>query len=490
MKGTKDCFQQCVNWDNSQKDGKPLYAADGNCEVAKEHGCAGILCAAFKSPCSSCSKFDRGCKSCPNLLNVYKMPVNIRKRISAKLAPTKFVGKYGKKGVYQVVADGSLLGDKGIEVVTVGRRPEYNSLYDMLKEIMNLCEESGAYVNERCSIHIHLLASYLNKKGGKEDVNHNYLVGNLTELEKPVPEIILANFHQLIRRFQNALIWMGSSGDSLNSITRWEKFRKPVSPFSAIRKRMDVVGKEVMSSCYTSKYGFINYAPVKYNDEGDIDTLHIEARYLDGMLSPAAVASHAVLMYGLMLKAVELSRHGTLVSGTKEYMERQKVIYKNLCNNDTAWGPNRKSDTKNIAQYIPELRESSKELVRIVKNTLSSQLPAPDVLASLGELPISMRRVEGYSWKDIEDQLSPQENEQSMPDILQEIIDTAFISGCESEESWTEQAAFEIIETEGKEDDEAYLEQNKTSIKGFLSRCVNRGDISWSKNLGCYVRRF
>lgn len=491
MRNTAKCHEQCKNWDSSVKaSGEAKYPDSGNCEIAKEHGCAGSLCAAFASPCSTCSKYDRGCSSCSNLFNIKKNPKNIRKRLAAKLQPTKFVGDFGKKGVYQVVPDGSLKGDGGVEVVTVGRRPEFNSLHSMLKEIMDLCEEAGAFVDERCSIHVHLLASYLNKKGGRNDHNADFLVGNLTELEKPVPEIILANYHQLIRRYQNALIWMGSSGESLNALTRWEKFRKPVAPFSAFRKKMDIISKEISKSCYKAKYAFINYEPTKYNEEGDIDTLHIEARYLDGMFSPAVVASHAILMYGLMLKAVELSKHGTLMSGSREYMERQKVIYANLCNNDAAWGPNRHSDTRNISEYIPELKEQSEELTRLVKNTLTSQAPSADVLASLGEFPVSLRRIEGWSWKDIENQLINKEEEQSMPDFLQELIDTSFISGCENQDNWVEQAAGEVARAEGKEDDVAYLEQNKTSIKGFISRCVDKGDISWAKEIGCFMRRF
>lgn len=493
MKDTTKCHDQCKNWDSSvNADGTPKFPENGNCEIAKEHGCVGLLCAAFKSPCGTCNKYDRGCNSCAHLFNITKAPGNIRKRIAAKLKPTKFVGDYGKKGVYQVVKDGSLEGDGGIEVVTVGRRPEFNSLQSMLKEIMEMCEESGAFVNERCSVHVHLLASYLNRKGGKNDVNSDYLVGNLTELEKPVPEIILANYHQLVRRYQNALIWMGSSGNSLNALTRWEKFRKPVTPFSAFRRKMDIVGKELAATCYKPKYSLINYEPVKYNEEGEIDTLHIESRYLDGMLSPSVVAAHAMLMYGLMLKAVELSKHGTLMSGSREYMERQKVIYANLCNNDKPYGGAnvRTSDTRNIAEFIPELKEQSKELVRLVKNILNFHGPTTGILASLGEFPVSMRRIEGCSWKDIESQLTDGEEEQSMPDLLQQLIDTSFINGCETEDNWIEIAAAEVAISEGKENDIPYLEQNRKSISGFISRCVEKGDIAWSKEVGCFIRRF
>ena len=58
------------------------------------------------------------------------------------------------------VQDGSLLGKKGAEVITVGRRVDYWEFYKMAKTIIDTAVTKGAYVNERCSTHMHVLAGY------------------------------------------------------------------------------------------------------------------------------------------------------------------------------------------------------------------------------------------------------------------------------------------------------------------------------------------
>lgn len=477
MPGTSKCYEQCAKWDN------------GNCSIAKAEGCAGVHCFAFQSPCPSCSKFDRGCDTCPELYDIRKDPRYIRETIGKDLQPTRFVGEHGATGTYKVCRDGSLLGDGGVEVATVGRRVQFMPLYEMIRNIVDISKRHGAYTNERCSIHVHMLASYLTPSFGEGDKGDRYIASEITELERPVPEIIVANFHQLVRRYQCALIWMTAAGEKRNKLTRWEKFRKSILPYSAVRHKMPVVVKEVGSASKSKrKYALMNYELMRFNEIGEAERLHVEGRYMDGCLSAAAITAHACLLFGLMVKAVEISRHGVLQSGNHQYMKLQREIYARLCNNDGPWDADRHSDTSNLDPYIPELQKQSRQLIRLVKNTLSELSPADEILRALAERPIAMRRIDGQSWEDIERDLMPEvEYRSDLEESLLRIVSLGAISECETASEWVEAATVQIANERDVGHDEAQTEELRQSIREYVFRLNDQQRISWSDSVGSFL---
>ena len=467
---TSLCYEQCSKW------------AKGDCTIAKEHGCANIYCLEFTSPCSSCSKYDRGCATCNELFDLKKDPARIRTIIGQELKPTRFVGDYGTHGVYKVCIDNSLLGGAdgrgGIEIATVGRRLEFSSLYDMLRGIMSLCKSHGAYLNERCSIHIHLLASYLTPQFSIGDLGGNILRGDISELEMPVPEIILANFHQLIRKYQCALTWLSMAGTSTGTMTRWEKFRKSILPYSAALRRMSIVTEETARAGSKRKYAFMNYEQVKYNKDGDITRLHVEGRHMDGSYSPAAVVAHACLLYGLMLKAVEISRYGVLESGSMSYMSQQRQMFNAICNNDGDYGGPRNSDTSSIIDYIPELQQQSNQLIRLVKFTLKELFPSDQILASLAAKPQAYHLIEGRSWEEIENILVPKstDNDEVKEDVMR-LVNLSALCECRNEEEWVELA---ISTMKHKKMPLAELRKKVTAL-------LQGGSLQWSASIGTFI---
>ena len=476
---TLKCYEQCSSWD------------EGNCSIAKEHGCVGVNCVAFTQPCSSCSKYDRGCDTCPRRYDKSKDPKYVRKQVSDILKPTNFVGSCGENGIYKVCRDGSLQGDGGIEIATVGRRVEFNSLYEMVSNIMSACEERGAFVNERCSIHVHLLASYLTPGFSSDgnpssDDGSKFIKTEVTELERPLPEIIMANFHQLVRRYHCALIWLSSAGKSDNEFTRWEKFRKSVLPYSAMQSKMRIVTEDVGSASNSKrKYAMMNYEQMKFNQKGDVSRLHVEGRYMDGNLSPAAVVAHACLLYGLMLKAVEISKYGILEAGDKSYMELQYEIYANLCNSDGPWDGNRFSDTSSLKAYIYDLKNQSRQLVRFVKSAIGDNSPAGEVLSSLAEKPLTYHLMENKSWKEIENILLPERTSNNeMEKYILQLVELGVISECSSAEEWVSVVLSEIQEVEG---DATKSKTTGESLKDFVSNLTTQRRIHWSKSLGGFV---
>lgn len=481
MPSTSLCYEQCAHWDG------------GNCSIAKEEGCVGTYCAAFKSPCPHCSKFDRGCDTCPELYDINKDPRKIRELVGKALAPTRFVGATGKTGTYKVCRDGSLLGDGGIEVATTGRRVQFAPIYDMMRNIIDECTKYGAYTNYRCSIHNHMLASYLTPAFGSDDIATKYIKNEITELEGPLPEIIVANFHQLVRRYQCALVWMSAAGKSMTALTRWEKFRKSILPYSVLRNKMPLVVKEVGSASSSKrKYGLINYEQMVFDQLGRASRFHIEGRYMDGCLSPAAITAHTCLLFALVVKAVEISRHGVLQSGNREYMQRQREIYDNLCNNDASWGSDianhRQSDTSRLEPYIPDLIEQSMQLVRLVKNTLSEMTPADAILRELAEMPIALRLIRGDSWEKIEDDLmpgrhAPHEHE----DRFLRIASLGAISECESSDEWVDALTNELARETGASTSAERTEELRVSLRSLAAQLTARQRISWSQDIGGYL---
>lgn len=475
---TSKCYEQCAKWDG------------GNCEIAKKHGCAGVFCSYYKAPCSNCSKYDRGCNSCAELYDIKKDPKFVRKMISNELSPTNFVGEVGKTGTYKVCRDGSLLGDGGVEVATAGRRVSFHTIHEMMSNIMNSCTKYGAYVNERCSVHTHFLASYLNPGFDPKDRGRSFVVSEVSELEEPVPEVIVANFHQLVRRYQTSLIWMGSSGDHLSKMTRWEKFRKSVLPYSAVSNRMPQVVKAVAKASKNKvKYALMNYEPMVFNEDGNASRFHFEARYLDGMLSPAVVAAHVCLIYGLIMKAIEISRYGVLEIGDKEYTDRQKEIMSKLCNNDSDWNTkSRDSDTSLLGPHIPALIEQSKQLTRLLKTVLSDMGPANEILQKLAVTPPSLMRINGDDWETIERKLMPAAQEEvGLSEYIRRILDTSAVCECADENEWVETAAQQIAEDAGTAGDNAEVDKIKLGIDEIIKRTQAENQIHWSSALGSFV---
>lgn len=479
MPSTQACYEQCLNWN------------DGECDIAKEHGCAGVYCVSFATPCPGCNKYDRGCSKCPELYDLRKDPRHVRESIGKILKPTRFVGAHGSHGVYKVCKDGSLLGDGGVEIATVGKRVQFFPLYDMLSHITKLCDKYGAYVDERCSIHVHLLASYLTPGFSGNDKGGEFLQQPISEMEQSLPEVVLANFHQLVRRYHCALIWLSSAGESMNHFTRWEKFRKSVLPFSTLQRKMSVVTQEVNKASKSKrKYAMMNYEQLQFDEHGDVSQLHVEARYMDGNICPSVITAHACLVYGMMLKAVELSRYGVLQSGTPEYMEQQKEMYNCLCNGDGPWDGSRFSDTSNIGPYVKTLREQATQLVRLVKSTLTEHTPADEILRSLAETPLTYHRIKGKSWEEIEDMFirrEPQGNNE-LDNSMMRIIAVGAVAECEDTEEWVHTVTQQIATEREVGDDGEKTKELREQVRTLVDSKLDNRSVFWSREIGGYLR--
>ena len=466
----KTCWQECIR--------------ASECEEAKAGNCFGLFCTGFLSACVECSKFEVDCKSCEHRYDPNRNPDSIRERMNQTLTPSMSYGNITKHGVHSIVTDGSLLGKKGAEVITVGRRPDYWEFFNMSKKIIDLATENKAYVNERCSIHAHVIASYYGKIPGSKDSGPG-IPNQINEMEKDMPEIIMANFHQLCRRYQNAITWMTMGLDDPNRMTRWEKYRVSILGISAILNSMQRVVQEVSSHAGGNKYGWANYNYCQFSDNGSLKRVHVELRVMDGLMSPSAVAAMSCLYYSLMIKAVEISRYGIVEVGDQDWLIKAEKVKSTLLNNMKGYQDgDRFGDTSGLSSNYEILISESFDLISQVKHILMRLGPAYEVLEKLAERPCALRRCDGEPWEKIEADLSVSMTpEDHFTNKLAEIIDLRLVDQCKNEVEWVAEAG--IIMRQDKElnigpDDDTVEDK----ISEYTVRRKNDGEMIFLDRVG------
>lgn len=479
----KDCWKKCSNEADcaqvpcmetcASKTSDCKYEDCATCKVYKL-SCIGTNCVSFISACFSCDEFDKNCGTCSKKYDQKKDPKFIRQYLKDNLKPSGTYGTVGQTGVVNITTDGSLSGDKGAEVITVGRRPDYHEFYNMTRKILDMCTEKGAYINERCSSHMHLLTSYYDDDNGR----------NINELEREMPEIIVANFHQLCRRYQNAITWMTMALDKPNHMTRWEKFRVSILEFTPITKSMSEVASQIAGKstklANKEKYGWVNYNRMVFTSNNKISKFHVEMRVSDSTMCPSYYAGIACLFYALMIKAAEISRYGILKIGDEEWLNRTMLLKDAILNGTGGYDGARVGNTQHVLEYREEYTMQSVEMLNQLKGILIKLGPAYDVLIKLANAPVALRRVDGDKWADIERSLSVGMHETDQIEFrLNEIVDMRHIEDCKNIEEW-------VSEVSKIANDNTDLNVNITPdiIKSFIDNKMRNGQLIWSDTTG------
>lgn len=460
---TVHCYETCSN---SNKKCNPDECAE--CSDFKFE-CIGTTCADFVSACFTCDRFDKNCDTCPKRYDVNKDPKMIRQLLTEYFQPSRNYGRINPSGVVSITTDGSLQGGKGVEIVTVGRRIDYWEFYKMSKAIIDKVVSHGGYLNERTGSHMHVLTSY-------------YEESNSNEMEKPMPETVLANFHQLCRRYQNALVWMTTALDDPNHLTRWEKFRVSILDISPVTQDMQRVVREVADHAGGNKYALVNYNSLRFNRR-DIERFHVEFREADSTLCPTYYASIACLHYALLVKAVEISRYGLLKVGDEAWLKKAKEMKNVILNGCGDYSGSRSSDTSQLLNNVDYFVQESLDLVSQLKSILLKLGPAYDVLLKLAKRPVSLRRIDGDRWKDIERDLSVEmTSSDQLETKISEIIDLKLIDDCRSLEEWVTEVGRLL-----SEEDNVIEGISEPEIMDFINVKTREGEMIWSESTGCML---
>ncbi|NTV45200.1 MAG: hypothetical protein HGB11_01450 [Chlorobiales bacterium] len=376
--------------------------------------------------------------------------------IRHELAPSGSFDQLGPNGVLDVQPEHC-----GIEIRVIGRHPYYQALLKQYSQIMRIIAENGGRSRPTCGLHYHLLTP---------------------TLAEPVPEIILANLWNLVRRYAPELKYMTSCGDSRGALTRR---RNHNSHLEMVRHSPDqLTMAEIQSILKASKavpehQNFLNLEHIGFYESGGVLPLHLEFRFPDASLSPSAVTAFSFLFLAMLLKAVDLAQYGVVHVGKITTWQHKQAVMNMLSNND---GELATSDTSKITdEILEELRQGSHELLSLLESTFDrfTDKSISDVLHLLADEPVSLQRCAGKSWDEIEAALSQGNAALSVgisktDQRLMRSIELCEWSGLPSQEDWKKCAAEEL-----------YLSSEE------LQRCIDqvrrlRG-LRWDERKGTLV---
>jgi hypothetical protein len=299
--------------------------------------------------------------------------------IQAALMPSESLEKLGVNGVLDVKKEHC-----GVELRVIGRHPHFGALQQQYKQIMGVLYEHGCRARATCGLHFHLLTP---------------------GLAEPVPEIILANLWNLVRRYAPELRFLTSGGDKREALCRRRNYNSHMEMVRHSPGMMTMA--EIHQILHESKMvpehqNFFNLEHVGFTDKGAVMPFHLEFRFPDADISATSVTAKTFLFWALLMKSVDLSQYGVIHVG-KVVPWRRKIELLNMLNNND--GNLATSDTTAVTDdIIEELRQGCYELLDLLAPVFSriEDNPALDVLLALAERPISLLRCAGYDWLQIE----------------------------------------------------------------------------------------
>lgn len=343
--------------------------------------------------------------------------------LMTELAPSGNNDWLGRYGVLDVDKEHC-----GAEIRLVGRYPHFAQLRKQHIHIVKTVRRLKGRVNAACGFHFHLLAPHLGE---------------------PIPEIVAANLWNLTRRYAPELKLLTSAGANRNSICRrrnHNSHREMVRLSPAVLTMKEIAQTLNESSQVPAHQNFLNLEHMRFTDSGDIKIFHIENRFPDAHLVPLAVTSVAFLFFAMLLKSIDLSRHGVIHVGSIESWRKKQRILHLLSNNE---GNCAASDTRGISDHLcRSLSAGALELLRLLSPVFKrfSRNPSFEILSSLAHRPVSLRRIAGAEWDDIEQDLEtylpkPRPATDRLDARLLQSIEMCEWSGFRSEREWCGTAA-------------------------------------------------
>ncbi len=354
-----------------------------------------------------------------------KRPV-FEEAVKEDLHPSGTYEHLGETGVLDVKPEHC-----GIELRVIGRHPHYQAMFSQFSDIMSILRKHGARPRPICGMHFHLIP-----------------VG----ISEPIPEIILANLWNLVRRYAPALKFICSCGDKPERLCRRRNHNSHLElvKHSSGTTRMPVIQEMLKQSHIVPEHqNFMNLQHVWFDERGDVSRFHIEFRFPDVDLCPASIVAKIFLVLAISLKAVDLSQFGVIHVGKYSLWKRKKSLLDMLSNNEGYGGG---SDTSQLTwEDIEEIKGYGWELLDLLGTVFSrfENNPSLDILYLLNETPISLMRTSGMSWEDINRLVNARSraslNEFDNIDLrLIKIVELMEIDEMPDDKSWCWQVAKEL----------------------------------------------
>ena len=119
---------------------------------------------------------------------------SFKNAVRRRLEPSGDLDHLGTWGVLDVQTEHC-----GIEIRVIGRHPYFDVFYEQFAHIFEVIRTAGGRARSTCGMHFHLLP-----------------IG----MSEPIPEIILANIWNLVRRYAPNLKFLTSCGDAPHALCR------------------------------------------------------------------------------------------------------------------------------------------------------------------------------------------------------------------------------------------------------------------------------
>jgi hypothetical protein len=372
--------------------------------------------------------------------------------IEKRLAPSKDMNRLGRLGVFDVVKEHC-----GIEIQVIGRHPHWETLLAQYRQIVRPLVEIGVRIRPTCGLHFHLIG-----------------IG----LSESIPEIVLANFWNMARRFAPALKFLTSGGNSWQGLCRRRQHNahQEFLRLSPVSMHMREIQQRLNKSNDVPEHqNFFNLEHLRFDEKGGVETFHIEFRFPDGDLSPVSVAAKTFLFWVMLLKSVEISKFGLLHVGKTQNWKRKKELMDLISNND---GLLATSDTSGALGCLDEYRENARDLLQFLKSTfIMLDNPSEIVLQALAQEPISLRRIKLEDWRKIDECLERLITPEQMLDRTDyriiKIIELGLVSGMPNQGEWITKAAIQS-------------EVTRETLRKRLEKLKKRAPI-WNQELGSMV---
>jgi len=351
-------------------------------------------------------------------------------QIETFMEPSEDMNRLGRLGVFKVIKEHC-----GIEVLIIGRHPHWDSLVEQYSQIILPLLAQKVRMRPTCGFHFHLL-----QVGSSEDI----------------PEIILANLWNIFRIYAPGLKFLTSGGETREGMCRrrqhnaHQEFIKLCPTLMHMQKIQEVLKK---SMDVPEHQNFFNLEHINFTDEKRVASIHIEFRFPDGDLCPVSITAKTFLFLTMLLKAVEISKFGLLDVEKYPAWDRNLELLDRISNND---GKVATSDTSDISEsMLEEYRDNGRSLLRFLKSIfLILDNPSEVILKNLVEKPISMRRIEGQDWQQINDNLAaliaPQRTPDDTDHELIKIIELGLITELSNETKWHSKVATQLQLTVAK----------------------------------------
>lgn len=336
------------------------------------------------------------------------------------LQPSQSMDDLGRLGVFDVSREHC-----GIEVRVIGRHPHWDALLSQYKQIVEPLLAYNVRIRPTCGLHFHLIG-----------------IG----LSEPIPEIILANLWNMMRRYGPGLKFLTSGGETDVGLCRRRQHNahQEFVKWAPEQCGMEGIQQKLKKSFDVPEHqNFFNLEHLHFDDRGWLRNFHVEFRFPDGDLSAHSITAKTFLFMVMMLKAVEISKFGLLHVGSTKQFQRKKELLDLLSNNN---GRLATSETTEALGCLDEYRENAKALLRFLKSTfILLDNPSETILQSLADSPVSLRRNEGQSFQDIDRQLEsfalPAVEMDRLDYRIVKIIELGLVQGVDARDMWLVQVA-------------------------------------------------